>query len=166
MSSAEPENEKSEEQIQDAQIAKAIDDFRDRILALRAFAVAQLKHARENQQAAEAELDGRIFAATTLWGLNESQPVIRARALKEYQEAIGEQSSMRALPHDKSLTEMIFIYTFAAFDFYLGNILRLLFSIKPEFLSAFDSTEDEARNSNRPSGRVVGLFRRAFFVKR
>jgi hypothetical protein len=157
MSAKKPEKEKSIETIENEAIAGTIDGFRDRILALRAFAVAQLKHARENQQAAEAELQDKIDRAIDVWGPNESEPVIRARAFKEYQEATGEQSSMRALPHDKSLAEMIFIYTFAALDVYLGNLLRILFAIRPELLVAPDPEDEPRKANNKPSGRMVNF---------
>lgn len=50
------DNEKTNEQLQDERVAKIIDTFRDRILALRTLAETQLTHARENQRLAETGL--------------------------------------------------------------------------------------------------------------
>ena len=154
------DNEKTNEQLQDERVAKIIDTFRDRILALRTLAETQLTHARENQRLAETGLLKQKDDAIALYTLDESERVVRGRAVNAFLDASRELESLRTLQHEKTLAETIFIYTFSVLDAYLGAFLREAFTIRPELLLALDAREpsdSDPTAKQPPSARMVPL---------
>ncbi len=132
----------------DKAIEKIINDFQTKMHILSSLATAQLKHAKENQEAETKAVKERrqaSFSKLHTTGATKVDLIEVATHVDTLLECENSLSVLEAVSHEALLAEILFVSIFSGFDAYLRNLLRKLF-LRPNILKTMGGKSIEFKD--------------------
>lgn len=137
-------------------IRSILDDFHRRSQRIRALAETQLKHAEDNQKRELEELEGKLKRSQQLLESGAENPFDYGSGLSLFLDGMKALQLTR-FSQKQVLAETLFTANFNSLDAFLGQLVRTLFSIRPDLLlTGVDSKPVEFKDVlNRTREQII-----------